>query len=145
MARSRFGELLGLGIVEPRRRLVEAQQLRLRHQRADDLEQLLRAHRQFGRMRLGKGREADEIQQRLGAAAQRALFARAPDSHSIWLGSEWRPRRWPPTITFSIAVMPGKTRADWKVRIRPRPAIFTADRPAKVAAAESHCSGVART
>ena len=86
-----IGQFLGLGVVQARRRLVQAQQLRLRHQRAHDFEQLLRAHRQFGRVRSRKGREADEIQHLLGArgAASRSS-SRAPDSQSIWLGSEWR-------------------------------------------------------
>ena len=71
-----LGELGGLGVVESRRRLVEQQQARPRHQRAHHLQELLPAHRQIGGGHVAERREPDEIQERIGLRASSARSSR---------------------------------------------------------------------
>ena len=144
-SRAAVCEFLRFGVVEPGRRLVEQQQLaaapstRARPPAAFARPSAIRS-RASRRSLTGPPVPASPPRGGAAAALRRAR-RRATASGS---DNEWRPRRWPPTITFSIAVMPGNTRADWKVRIRPRPAIFTADRPARSRPAEADFPCVAR-
>ncbi len=62
------------GAVDPRRRLVEQDHARARHQRAAELHQLLLPARERGRGRLGMAGGVEALQHRHRPAAQRALL-----------------------------------------------------------------------
>ena len=84
------GEFGGFAVVEPRRRFVEEQHARARHQRPHDLERLLRAHRQIDGGRIAKLRQSDEIEKGFGALRQARSSRRAAGSQSICAGARAR-------------------------------------------------------
>ena len=75
MRRIRTSELLALGAVEARRRLIEQQQRRLERQRARKADQLLHAERQRADQRVAMSGEAGEVEHLLDRLAMAQFLA----------------------------------------------------------------------
>ena len=122
-ARRRDGglEVLDLPVGEPRRRLVEQEELRAKRQGPGDLEAALVAERQVLRLLLRVVGEADEVEQRPRLAEDASLLA-----HGARQPEERLEQRAPVaacesrTSTFSSTVIRPNSSVFWKVRAMPR-------------------------
>ena len=106
--------------VHPGGRLVEQQQLRLRSQRAGDLQAALVAVGEVGGRPVGLLGDADEGQQRAGPRRGVALLLAAPSAGAECVAGQGTARRGCiPVMTFSSTLIPPNMRMFWKVRARP--------------------------
>ena len=94
-------EPIQLLMVEARRRLVEQQQLRLRRQRARELDALLGAERQIGHDALGNRCQAEKLGQFRRPALQQPLFPSNQRQRDCVVKNPPWVRQWPPIMMFS--------------------------------------------
>ena len=117
-------QLLDLVVVEPARRLVEQQQLRLAGKRARELDALLVPNGKSVDRRVGDRVEIEQLDQFVDARAERALPRAAPAGRrSASAIKPVRVRQWPPTMMFSRTVMVRNSARFWKVRPMPSAAM----------------------